>query len=258
MMIHFEKYQGTGNDFIMLDNSEGQFDSIKIEEIQRLCDRRFGIGADGIIWIKQQKNHGFEMRYFNADGSRSFCGNGARCAVKFAHSLHYFDTEVTFLAIDGEHSAYIDKELIHLKMMDVTQIDRDGEAYLIHTGSPHYLKFVSDLTDVDIVNLGKSIRYADNYKSDGINVNALQRTGEGLSILTYERGVEDETLSCGTGATAAALALVYDQNRIGQFRIPVVVKGGELLISGDFNGRIFSNIYLSGPAEKVFDGKISL
>ena len=257
-MIHFEKYQGTGNDFVMLDNRNGDFDELSIASITQLCDRRFGIGADGLIWIKNHAEYNFEMRYFNADGSRSFCGNGARCAVKFANSLSMFSDTVTFLAIDGVHEARLSDEIVHLKMNDVNKVEKDGEAYIIYTGSPHYLTFVDDFQQLDIVELGKSIRYSDRYQKEGINVNAVCKHSNGISLLTYERGVEDETFSCGTGATAAALAVIFSENQLGEFEIPVKVKGGDLSISGFFDGKTFTNVYLSGPAEKVFDGTISL
>lgn len=257
-MIHFEKYQGTGNDFVMLDNRKGEFDEINSETISKLCDRRFGIGADGLIWVKKHDSHDFEMRYFNADGSRSFCGNGARCAVMFAKSLGLFENSVSFTAIDGVHEASIEEGIVHLKMNDVSFIDRDGEAFVIHTGSPHYIEFVNDLEKVDILSLGKKIRFSEKYKKDGINVNLLSKRNTGISLLTYERGVENETLSCGTGATAAAIALVFSENKRGAFEIPVEVKGGHLSISGIFDGRAFTNVFLSGPAEKVFDGSITL
>jgi diaminopimelate epimerase len=257
-MIRFEKYQGTGNDFVMLDNRDGSFDELSISAVKRLCNRRFGIGADGLIWIKNHPEFDFEMRYFNADGSRSFCGNGARCAVMFAHSLGLAEAITTFIAIDGPHEAVVKDTIIHLKMNDVSKVEKENEAYVIHTGSPHYIKFVENLEQVDIVNFGKSIRYADKYFEEGINVNAASANKDGISLLTYERGVEDETLSCGTGATAAVLAWVHLNAKQGVFRVPVQVKGGELSVSGSFEDNSFHSIYLSGPAEKVFDGTISL
>lgn len=257
-MVHFEKYQGTGNDFVMLDNRKGEFDEINSETISKLCNRRFGIGADGLIWIKKHDSYDFEMRYFNADGSRSFCGNGARCAVIFAKTLGLFENSVSFLAIDGAHHAFIKEDIVNIKMNDVNAVDKDGEALVINTGSPHYIQFVDDLEKVDIVSVGKEIRFSEKYKNEGINVNLLSKNNTGISLLTYERGVENETLSCGTGATAAAIALVFSEKRQGAFEIPVEVKGGRLSISGFFDGNIFTNIYLSGPAEKVFDGSISL
>lgn len=257
-MIHFEKYQGTGNDFVMLDNRKGEFANLTIDSIKKLCDRRFGIGADGLIWVQNHAEYDFEMRYYNADGSRSFCGNGARCAVKFSKSLGLFNDSAKFLAIDGVHEAQHNEGIVHLKMNEVNKVETEGDAYIIYTGSPHYLKFVDSLKDIDIVELGKSIRYSDKFQKEGINVNAVCKNNNGISLLTYERGVEDETLSCGTGATAAALALIFSEQKIGNFEIPVKVKGGNLSISGVFDGKTFTNVYLSGPAEKVFDGTISL
>jgi diaminopimelate epimerase len=213
-MIHFEKYQGTGNDFVMLDNRKGEFDEINSETISKLCKRKFGIGADGLIWIKNHDSYDFEMRYFNADGSTSFCGNGARCAVIFAKSLGLCGNSVSFFAIDGAHDAFIKNNLVHIKMNDVNAVNKDGDAFIIHTGSPHYVEFVDNLEKADIVSVGKKIRYSEKYKKEGINVNLLSKCTTGISLLTYERGVENETLSCGTGATAAAIALVLDRKSV--------------------------------------------
>ena len=257
-MIRFEKFQGTGNDFIVIDNRKSDFDDLPLDSIRKLCNRRFGIGADGLIWVKNHAHYDFEMRYFNADGSSSFCGNGARCAVKFAKSLNMFSNTTKFLAFDGVHEARITEGIIHLKMNDVSNIEVNEEAYVIDTGSPHFIKFVDDLAQIDIVGMGKEIRFSEKYRKEGINVNAVSKENNGISLLTYERGVEDETLSCGTGATAAALALVFSENKLGDFELPVKVKGGNLSISGFFDGKTFTNVYLSGPAEKVFDGTISI
>ncbi|MDG0973472.1 MAG: diaminopimelate epimerase [Crocinitomicaceae bacterium] len=257
-MIHFEKYQGTGNDFIMLDNGSGEYDNITVHTIQYLCHRRFGIGADGLIWVKPSEEGPFEMRYFNADGTRSFCGNGARCAVKFAKSLGLFQEMAVFHAIDGIHEAVIDGSVVRLKMKNVSEIARDGEDYVVHTGSPHYIRFVPSIDTVDIVDLGKEIRYNDSYRSEGINVNTVEICDDSIKLLTYERGVEDETLSCGTGATAAALATIFRTSKNGAFSMPVHLKGGDLEISGVYEEGLFHSLYLSGPAEKVFDGTITL
>lgn len=258
MKIKFQKYQGTGNDFIVLDNRDNQFDELALDQIHFLCNRRFGVGADGLIWVKNHPELDFEMRYYNADGSRSFCGNGARCAVKFAQSLGLFETECRFLAIDGVHSAFVSDGLIHLQMSDVDTIDSFEQDWIVNTGSPHYVRFCPDLANYDIIEFGKSVRYSPPFREKGINVNLVVRAQHGLELVTYERGVEDETLSCGTGATAAAIAMIYDSKHSGKFLVPIHVKGGDLFVSGIYaNGR-FSQLFLIGPAEKVFYGELSL
>lgn len=257
-MIRFEKFQGTGNDFIVIDNRKGNFDDLAIGAIQKMCNRHFGIGADGLIMIKNHADYDFEMGYFNADGTKSFCGNGARCAVKFAKDLQMISNATVFLAIDGVHEARIIEGVVRLKMQDVNTIEMDNQAYVINTGSPHFIQFVEDLKQIDIVGMGKAIRFSEKYREEGINVNVVSKDNNGISLLTYERGVEDETLSCGTGATAAALAFIFSEGKLGDFQLPVKVKGGDLSISGFFDGKTFTNVYLSGPAEKVFDGTISI
>jgi diaminopimelate epimerase len=258
MTFSFTKYQGTGNDFIMVDCTNSPDFKLTDDQINDLCDRRFGIGADGVILIFKDPTLDFKMSYYNSDGSQSFCGNGARCAVKFAKTLNLFQNKATFLAIDGEHEATIDNDLVSLKMNDVKSFSKDDTAFIIDTGSPHYVKFVSDVDDEDIVKYGREVRYSPKYKAKGINVNLVEVLADNqLEILTYERGVEDETYSCGTGATAVALAyaLVLDYDDID---VKINVKGGELAVKAERNDSTFDYIYLIGPAEKVFDGEISI
>ena len=258
MEIDFQKYQGTGNDFIMLDCCDVQNFSLSSQEIQQLCDRRFGIGADGLIQIFKHDTYDFEMRYFNADGSRSFCGNGARCAVQFAHTLNLFNEKATFLAIDGVHEAEFVDTLVALKMSDVSNWESNNNHFVINTGSPHFIKFVNLLTNHDIVAFGKEVRYSKPYLDAGINVNLVEEVAEcSLSMLTYERGVEDETYSCGTGATAVALAYVLKHNLGGKQEIEIRVKGGYLRVQATKEDT-FSNIYLIGPAKYVFHGRVSV
>lgn len=258
MNIDFHKYQGTGNDFVMIDCRKSPEMMFSNEQIQNICNRRFGIGADGLIQIFEHPEYDFEMRYFNSDGSRSFCGNGARCAVKFAHSLGIFDTKTTFQAIDGRHEAELTDDLVALKMSDVQDWSENDDHYILNTGSPHYIKFIDDLSKVDIVKFGKEIRYSDMFEKDGINVNLVEcHSDQSLSMLTYERGVEDETLSCGTGATAVGLAYILKNNLDGKHDIDIKVKGGQLKIQAT-KQTTFSNIYLIGPAIAVFYGKISI
>lgn len=258
MQISFSKYQGTGNDFILLDNRNGEFDSISSELIGKLCDRRFGIGADGLIWVREHDKCDFEIRYFNSDGSRSFCGNGARCAVKFAHSLGLFDSECRFEAIDGEHYAKLNRGLVELQMSDVQEIETDGEAFVLDTGSPHYIEFTEDLSAVDIVEKGKKVRYNSTYQVKGINVNVAEEKSGYISMLTYERGVEDETPSCGTGATAVALAHALKHNIEGLAIINIKVKGGDLSVRFNRKDEKFTAVFLVGPGELVYKGEINV
>lgn len=252
-MIKFYKYQGTGNDFVMIDNREKVFDNQDLELVRKMCNRRFGIGADGLILIESSEKADFYVNYFNADGSKSFCGNGARCSVAFANYLGIIGNTTTFDAIDGLHEARLEAGLVHLKMGDVDKIDVASDYLFADTGSPHYMKFVEDLNDWDIYEFGRSIRYSEPYKKEGTNVNLIQENQGKLILRTYERGVENETYSCGTGATAVALAFMYLQN-LNSATVPVEVKGGALQIKAEKQGQGFQNIWLIGPGEKVFEG----
>jgi diaminopimelate epimerase len=225
-------------------------------DVQRLCHRRFGIGADGLIRINRHCDLDFEVDYFNADGSKSFCGNGARCAVAFAKSIGIEQSTYRFLAIDGEHIANFSDGLIHLKMNDVDTIDPLEDDFILHTGSPHYIHFISDCVTFDVVAYGKSIRYSDRFKQEGINVNAVEVLADNaLKMKTYERGVEDETLSCGTGVTAAALTWATQNEILGKSIIYVETMGGKLQVSFERTNRGFENIWLIGPAEFVYTGQ---
>ncbi len=259
MEIKFQKYQGTGNDFIMIDCVNQSNIEISIPLIQQLCNRRFGIGADGLICIYKHNKYHFEMKYYNSDGSRSFCGNGARCAVAFAHSLGLFEKDAHFLAIDGEHNASLNEEQVHLLMSDVPSISEDNDAFVLDTGSPHFVCFVNDLDTMDIVKYGQEVRYNEKYKEQGINVNLAQKVdSQKINMLTYERGVEDETFSCGTGASAVALAYALKNNVTEPFELEIKVKGGQLKVSAIPNNGGFKNIYLIGPATYVFNGSVSV
>jgi diaminopimelate epimerase len=259
MKIHFSKYQGTGNDFVMLDNLSGEYNNLSIGQIQAICNRRFGIGADGLIKINASMNFAFEMDYYNADGSKSFCGNGARCAVEFATTLGINTENVSFEAIDGEHFATRSYQEIRVKMKDVSLIESDGDAFVVQTGSPHYVQFQSSQAITNIVEFGKKIRYSEKYKLEGINVNLVQALAEdSITIETYERGVEDETLSCGTGATACALVLDYLANK-ELSRVNVKVKGGDLAVEFKRIGvGCYEEIFLIGPAKFIFSGTIDV
>ncbi|MDD2984316.1 MAG: diaminopimelate epimerase [Crocinitomicaceae bacterium] len=259
MHIQFHKYQGTGNDFIMLDNRDKRYDSLSIQQIQWLCDRRFGIGADGLIKINSHSLYPFEVDYSNSDGSKSFCGNGARCAVEFASTLGINCDHVTFLAIDGEHQAQKKLNVISIQMLNVLKVKSKNSDFEVHTGSPHYIRFVEDLSQENIVEFGKSIRYSNEYTNEGINVNLVKQAGNQLEIATYERGVEDETLSCGTGVTAAAIASAYHNEQAGQRHFDIQTKGGLLQVDFDFESPMnFTNIWLTGPAEFTFKGELDV
>jgi len=260
MKILFSKYQGTGNDFVMLDNLNGQYDSLTIPQIQFLCDRRFGIGSDGLIKINSHNLTDFEVDYFNSDGSKSFCGNGARCSVAFAEGLGINVLSTTFMGIDGLHNASKNEDVISLEMGDVSDVQRVKDDYVIYTGSPHYIRFIKSINEVDVVQFGKEIRYSDKFKKDGINVNLVEIIdSKKLIVNTYERGVEDETLSCGTGVTACVLAYGFKNNLIGNHKVSVRVKGGQLEVSFYQESLgIFKNIKLIGPGEFVFSGEINV
>jgi len=255
MQIEFSKYQGTGNDFILIDNRSGECDNLSQSDIQFYCDRRFGIGADGLILIQLSQDAAFEMVYFNADGSQSFCGNGARCAVHFAQTLGIDTRSVVFKAIDGLHEAAQCDDEVRIHMQDVQEIRSDGNDFVLNTGSPHYVTFDSDHSSEHVLSFGKSIRYSNVYHQEGINVNLCHVTPDGIQVATYERGVEDETLSCGTGVTACALVYAL-QCSTEINRVKVWTKGGPLEVSWKRNEQGFHDIFLIGPATFVFKGKI--
>ncbi|MCO5261168.1 MAG: diaminopimelate epimerase [Crocinitomicaceae bacterium] len=259
MQIAFSKYQGAGNDFIMLDNRDGQYDALTLSQIQFLCDRRFGIGADGLIKINTHPTLDFEADYYNADGSKSFCGNGGRCAVSFSNQLGIPVTNTSFLGYDGKHNAQLIGSDIHLQMSDVQNIKQFGNDYEINTGSPHYVRFLNSINDFDIFSFGQSIRYNETYKNEGINVNVVEIIGnDHLFVRTYERGVENETLACGTGVTACALAYASKFNKIGDNHIQIKVMGGNLSVRFHYDGTHFTSIWLIGPGTFVFEGEITI
>lgn len=255
--IQFYKYQGTGNDFIMIDNRNLLFDGGEHHLITRLCNRRFGIGADGLILIQNHPDCDFEMVYFNADASQSMCGNGSRCAVKFAQKLNIIQDHCTFMAIDGLHEATISNGHIKLKMGDVSQVDKVEDDYYINTGSPHYVKFVNHIDKFPVYEAGKAIRNSEPYKAKGTNVNFVSLNGHNkIFVRTYERGVEDETLSCGTGVTACALAASFS-DYVSPVKVETLGGALEIAFLQETDGS-FRDIYLSGPAEEVFSGTISI
>jgi len=253
--MKFFKYQGTGNDFVMIDNREMQFDDTQAN-IARICHRRFGVGADGLILIEDTDGYDFRMRYFNADGAEgSMCGNGGRCAVQFAADLGLFEKETRFLAVDGEHHSRIEHGNVSLHMTDVDGIEEEKEGYFVNTGSPHLVIFHEHIDPLDVKTLGAGIRYSDYWKNrGGVNVNFVQVVDAGvLKVRTYERGVEDETYSCGTGVTAAAIVSHLRKSAGTHLRIGTL--GGELKVSFRPGPKI-SGIILTGPAKRVFTGNL--
>lgn len=253
--VRFSKYQGAGNDFILVDNRDNAFDRADEALVEKLCNRRFGIGADGLMLLQTRENYDFEMIYYNADGREgSMCGNGGRCIVAFAHDLGIITDKTVFLAVDGIHHASLSADLVNLQMIDVTDFARDGEAYLLQTGSPHYVEFVKNLQDKNVFQDGYAIRNNATYGKEGINVNFIEAEGDGYFLRTFERGVEDETYACGTGATAAAMAVALQQNLEGDINIPIRVLGGQLYISFHKQGKHFTEVFLKGPAQFVFEG----
>ena len=261
MKIHFFKYQGAGNDFILVDNRNIGFNHQKPDIIAALCDRRFGIGADGMMFLQNKEGYDFEMVYYNSDGNpSSMCGNGGRCIVAFARDLKIIDNETNFLAVDGPHYAKFSEsgEWVSLQMIDVDTVNTDGDAYILNTGSPHYVKSTQDLSKKDVYSEGKAIRYNDTYKDNGININFVEDQGDHYFVRTYERGVEDETYACGTGVTAVALAMAIHKNQTGIINTPIKALGGDLNIRFNYDGIKFSNIFLEGPAEFVFEGFMSV
>jgi diaminopimelate epimerase len=257
MKLHFYKYQATGNDFVLIDNRDGKL-SFPKEQVKKICDRKFGIGADGLILIERHPTLDFNLVYYNSDGSQSLCGNGSRAAVQFASSLGILDKHTQFNAYDGLHEAeLLPSEIVRLKMNDVKDIQNVGDDLRIHTGSPHYLHFVKNIHDYPVFEEGRKIRYDQAYKPEGTNVNFIELlSGNTIFVRTYERGVENETLSCGTGVTAAALAASFKG-----YSSPVGIKtlGGELSVEfKSSQSGIFQEIYLVGPAKKVFEGNLEL
>lgn len=255
LSIRFVKYQGTGNDFIMIDDRSETF-PVSQPLIEFLCHRRFGIGADGLILLRNAEGYDFRMVYFNADGREgSMCGNGGRCTVRFAQDLGLFEENTTFIAVDGEHKAVACEEEIFLNMSNVAGSKKDGSDFFLNTGSPHFVRFVKDVEATEVVADGKAIRYGEVYgPKGGTNVNFTEVMGEqSIYVRTYERGVEDETYSCGTGVTACAL-MAYQHLGMNE-PISVKTKGGPLRVSfvAHEDGS-FDNIYLIGPAVRVFEG----
>lgn len=262
MKIEFFKYQGAGNDFIMVDNRHLALPRHNVELYRRLCDRRFGIGADGFIMVQDKEGYDFEMVYFNSDGNESsMCGNGGRCITMFARQLGIIDKQAHFLAIDGPHDAVIeDNGWVSLQMKDVSSVESIGGDLYLNTGSPHYVRFINgNLAGYALVDEARKVRYNERFTKEGTNVNIVSPAGETLEVRTYERGVEGETLSCGTGVTAVALAAAMNRPEGREIIQPISTPGGKLQIRFDKTGpHTFENIWLQGPAEYVFSGRITV
>ncbi len=260
MTTTFFKYQGTGNDFIILDNRDNQLPQLTIKQIKKLCDRRFGIGADGLMLLGKKEDCDFEMIYFNADGRESsMCGNGGRCLTKFAARQGILKSTYHFKAIDGMHEAEIDmNDIVRLKMQDVNKVEKHSSYLILNTGSPHFIKFTTDIMNVDVVETGREIRYSQAFAAEGINVNFVETLDQdSIYVRTYERGVENETLSCGTGVTAAALLSAHNDN--GFNRVEIKTPGGRLSVEfNKIDDEHFENIWLCGPAELVYQGEIEI
>jgi len=255
MQKDFFKYQGAGNDFIVFDNRSNDFPK-NIAVIERLCDRKFGIGSDGLILIENHPTLDYRMVFFNPDGSESLCGNGSRCGFAFAQKLGLVGQKATFETTDGVHQAFEKGTENSFSLADNKGVEKRGEDYYVHTGSPHYVKIVEDLDAVDVVNEGRAIRYSDGFVGqNGTNVNFAQLLSDRVRVRTYERGVENETLSCGTGVTAVGLVA----SRLG-FHSSVIIetKGGNLSVSFQQKGEAFTDIWLTGPATFVFEGTIEI
>lgn len=260
MQLKFYKYQGTGNDFVMVDNRQLIFPKDDVALVEKICDRRFGIGADGLILLENDTATDFRMVYYNSDGNESsMCGNGGRCLVAFAEKLGMTGNQTTFIATDGLHQATILEDgQVSLQMKDVQHVQIEENYVFLNTGSPHHVMLVDDLGNLDVKSEGAKIRYSELYGAQGSNVNFVTQLDEShFALRTYERGVEDETLSCGTGATAVAIAM----HAIGKTQsgsIGLDVQGGQLKVRFEYQKPNYGQVFLEGPATFVFEGEIEI
>jgi diaminopimelate epimerase len=259
MKIQFYKYQGTGNDFILIDNRTANY-QLNAEQIKQLCNRHFGIGADGLMLLENEASIDFKMVYYNSDGNQStMCGNGGRCITAFAKKLNIIKNIAHFRAIDGLHEATIDEQqVVTLKMKDVNQVKVKETYFEINTGSPHYVHFTEYVQEMDVKKEGALIRNSPIFKDEGINVNFVEQLGEkSIYVRTFERGVEDETLSCGTGVTASAISLIHEQ--FGHHEISIETLGGNLQVQlENTDGQFFTHVWLKAKAEFVFSGEVNI
>lgn len=259
MTIPFYKYQGTGNDFVIIDNRNGLFSKLTQSQIAHICHRRFGVGADGLMLLESHATDNFNMKYFNSDGNEgSMCGNGGRCITAFARFLGIIDCKAIFNAVDGRHEAIIHPgDIVSLKMTDVSGFSQVGDDFILNTGSPHYVKFHPNAVLLDVVAEGRKIRNSTPYKCEGINVNFVTHENDFIYVATYERGVEDETLSCGTGVVASSISL-HATSANDAYQVRVRTKGGELKVSYTKKDNCFYNIWLTAQAMQVFKGEIKV
>lgn len=257
MIVDFFKYHGHGNDFILFDNRNL---NIKLDkaQISALCHRRFGIGSDGIILIEEAKDADYYMLYYNPDGSQSLCGNGSRCALHFAEKLGIIRDRAVFSAIDGRHDGIIINDISSVRMHDISDIEEGEEYYYMNNGSPHYVKIVDNLDIVNVFEEGQKIRFNDRFKNEGTNVNFLEiKTGR-IRSRVYERGVENETWSSGTGTAATAIAAFLHDNSIGNL-VKIETRGGILEVSFNHHGGLnFTDVWLKGKVHEVFSGRVNI
>ena len=256
MIVEFYKYHGTGNDFVLIDNRSLFFDKNNIELISKICSRHTGVGADGLILLEDDNLYDFKMIYFNSDGKEtSMCGNGGRCIISFAKKLNIIDDKANFMAIDGLHEGIINDNTIKIKMNSVSEIHDIHTGCLLDTGSPHFVKFCDSVDSVNVFEFGRELRNNKEISKDGVNINFTEIVNNySIKVRTYERGVENETLSCGTGVIASALS-AYSKGLVDTNRIKINTLGGELFVSFEFNN-IYENIWLEGPAIEVYKGQI--
>jgi len=256
MTVDFYKYHGTGNDFVLIDNRSLFFDKNNIELISKICSRHIGVGADGLILLEDDNLYDFKMIYFNSDGKQtSMCGNGGRCIISFAKKLNIIDDKANFMAIDGIHEGIINNNLIKIKMNTVSEIQNINTGFLLDTGSPHFVKFCDSIDNINVFEFGRELRNNKEISEDGVNINFTEVIdNSSIKVRTYERGVENETLSCGTGVIASALS-AYKKGLVDTNRIKINTLGGELFVSFEFNN-IYKNIWLEGPAIEVYKGQI--
>lgn len=266
MKLQFYKCHGTGNDFVIIDDRKKKFPAKNIKVISGLCNRRTGIGADGLIVLRNHSQTDFEMLYFNSDGKLgSMCGNGGRCAAALSFKLGITGKNMFMNAYDGIHSAEIlrsDKQQnnfqVKISMSDVDDYKAYRDCIYIDTGSPHCVCFVNDFDKLNVIAKGKMLRYDNRFAPGGANINFLAGNTKELSVRTYERGVEDETLSCGTGVIASALASALSRKVMSENKsVSVKTPGGNLKVHYTFRNNKFSDIFLEGPAVIVYGGEIN-
>ena len=261
MDVNFSKYHGTGNDFVLIDDRDEFFPLNDTSLVKKICQRRFGIGADGLMLVRKDSNYDFRMIYYNSDGNEStMCGNGGRCIVAFSYKLGIIQNKTSFVAIDGPHDAeVVEPDYIRLKMIDVNEVETGEDYFYLNTGSPHYVRFKDEFNSRGIVAEAQEIRYNERFKKEGTNVNLVKTKEDGLFVRTYERGVEDETYSCGTGVVASAISAglkMKDNKTLHN----IETLGGRLKVSyeADFEKCEFKNIWLEGPATFVFSGTVTI